>query len=155
MSGDGPAVIAVSQPSAAAPVAAALRTDRSGGDDAPPAPAAGAGAPTVVTQAGKEEVVVGAAPAAAQEPDRDTVVPEAEVSAATEAQEDVPSVTAAPAGAPVVEAGMLRMDRLVWLGLGAAALGWLAHRAAWVGGVVPACSRFVVWKKREPREVVR
>ena len=150
-SGEGPALLQLSQPSAVVP-AAALRTPHSRGDDSPPAPAPGEGALLTVAQAGVG--VADSAPAGPREPDPSAVLPGAEASAATDAPDGAPSAVAAPASPPIVEPGLMSIDRLLWLGLGAAALGGLTHWATWAGTLAPARRRLVAQKQRERPQVL-
>jgi hypothetical protein len=80
------------------------------------------------------------------DPDGGVVLAETEASAGTVEPGDATYVVAVPDSPPVAAAGTMRMNRLMWLGLGAAALGWLTHQATWSGILVPACRRLVVRK---------
>jgi hypothetical protein len=48
----------------------------------------------------------------------------------------------------------MSIDRLLWLGLGAAALGGLTHWATWAGTLAPACRPLVAQQKRERPQVI-
>src|SRR5262249_9540358 len=118
-------------------VAAGARGRRGCPAHAPLGPAAaGEGAPAAATDAGAG-VAVDFAPSRPREPGRDAVFPDTEAWVGTEAPEGAPSPAVARAEAAAVVVGTARTDRLVWLGLGAAALSSLMHRAAWAGVLAP------------------
>jgi hypothetical protein len=73
------------------------------------------------------------------------VFAESETSAGAAMAEVAAYAVTAPGRPPVSPAGSMKADHLMWaLGLSAAALSWLAHRASWCATLVPAARRLVV-----------
>jgi hypothetical protein len=132
----------------AAPLVAALQNSPSEGGDPSQGTAPRAGAPPAVTSAGAGAATI-QAPRGAQESDQDTVFVEAEAAPGTAVPDGVAPVAAVSGSGSVAAAGMMRPHRLLWLGLGFAALGWLTHRATWSEMLSPAWHRLVIRKKRE------